>query len=105
MKINFNGQSSIINAWRKKNLPIWFVTLNNQFFIEHDINEDSDGIHGFLCSEQYVIALANWLKAKGYNASYWCIDYHLRPDIKEPYAFGIDIVDDCPCFVELKLRS
>ena len=100
MKFNLNRSTSKTFDSRR-NLPAWFKELCNNFADEHDINQATTGL-SFLYSPQGILELVNWMTNNGYEVSYWETSVKFNPE--QPIAFGLDISNSCPKFVELRLK-
>jgi hypothetical protein len=58
-------------------------------------------INKFTTTLDGVNDFCDWLKESGYKATIWETKTKIGDS---PFAFGINIADDCPLFVELKLK-
>jgi len=101
MKINFNSRTSQTINWQKDE-PAWLIEVQREFCNDHDM-VFSDYLNDFFYSTEGVKAVIAWMQKVGYSACYWELDYKLERD-EVPAAYGIDILDTCPKFTELRLK-
>ena len=100
MRFNFNRSTSkTLEIGQVK--PQWLITLLNEYADDHDINQKTIGL-GFLQTCIGLPELVEWMQDKGYSVSYWETSSKFESNI--PIAFGLDILETCPKFTELRLR-
>lgn len=97
MKINFGLE-------RSSKSFTWLTEIGKQFAEDHDMLW-SARTRVYLKSKPGIKVLIEWLKAQGYQITYW----ELPPLInnlgtEEHIAYGMDIKDNCPKFIEAKLK-
>jgi hypothetical protein len=104
MRINLSSYSS--------GQPKAIGVLVRQFAEAHSI-KNIGLTKDYVATPSGARAFHRWLKSEGFLCEYWCLEplVVVDPDNYNPprktikyLAFGITIQDDCPRFVELKLR-
>jgi hypothetical protein len=88
----------------------WLIELMRAFAEAYEIKNGLK-LKAYIATPSGSRAFAAWLKSQGFRAEYWCLEpyvyienYEPRRKLTEYLAFGIMIDDDCPRFIELKLR-
>lgn len=102
MKINFNRPHSISLAYDSEHNFRWLNVYIKSFLEHHDLKHDGAS-DAFLKSPKGVMMLCKWISSHGLDVQYWEIDHRVREDMP-PIAYGLDFKDDCPKFIESKLR-
>lgn len=102
MKINFNRPHSISLDYDSGVNFRWLNEYIKGFFEHHDLKHDGAS-DAFLKGPRGVRVLADWIAAQGLQVSYWELDYRTGED-QPPLAYGLDFQDNCPKFIEAKLR-
>lgn len=106
MRINFSPDRA------SKSRP-WLIELIKRFAEAYDISTRSGTkVKSYLATPTGARTFATWMKSQGFQVEYWCLEpwirientYNTQRKITEYLAFGIIVDDDCPRFVELKLR-
>jgi hypothetical protein len=102
MKLNFNRAHSISLAYDSEVNVRWLNAYIKGFLEHHDLKHDgaSDAL---LMSPKGIKMLAEWIAASGVQVSYWEVDHRVKED-GPPIAFGLEFREDCPLFIEAKLR-
>lgn len=99
MKLNFS------NYRAGKDSNQWLNELAKEFLNEHDIVSNTK-IRTWLRSRKGSKCFIDWLESRGWQVSYWELLPMVDEDGKKTYiAYGINIKDDCPKFVEYVLRN
>lgn len=102
MKINLSSYGS------SKKRP-WLTALQKKFASDHELTQ-GHVLTNYLATPGGAKEFANWVKASGYDAKFWCLepsityDHYGRKNITH-IGFGIDINERCPLFVELRLKT
>ena len=106
MRINFNRTTSELLFWNKPqpNVPGWLLLLRKQFLADYDIFMSGTNVYEFENSEQYAQLFCEWMCSIGYNVKFWSINFKVD-DRKPTFAYGIEIDEACPKFIELKMKS
>jgi hypothetical protein len=102
MKLNFNRPHSILLAYDSEANVRWLNWYIQGFLEHHDLKHDGAS-NAFLMSPKGIRMLAEWIASQGLQVSYWEIDHRVKDD-GLPLAYGLDFRDDCPHFIEAKLR-
>lgn len=102
MKINFNRPHS--ESLQSGEVRFgWLDAHLREFLRCHDLTIDTKTTD-FIYSPVGIKIVGEWLAATtGMKVSYWEIDYRIREGAP-PIAYGLDFCDDCPKFIEAKLR-
>ncbi len=103
MRINFNGEVSLINSWNG-NSPDWLDHLREEFCRSYDMDPRKSTVIGYLESIDAAQAMVDWLQHQGYKVSYYEIIYKLGLDDIRRISYGLDFDDACPRFIELRLK-
>lgn len=103
MRINFNLDTSRINN-QEFNPPDWFRNQIDAFLEEWDLNPESGDVSNwFVDRKKGLPEFVKWLRANDWAANYYEMDHKYYGEI--PLSFGIEFKEDCPRFVEAKLKT
>lgn len=102
MRINFNCGTG--RHLKEHDKPDWLKRLVVQYLEEYDINASNDQAQRFMYQPAGVRMFAEWLAETGFQAKYWEIDWRYDEGY-HPIGFGIWFDEQCPRFVEAKLKS
>jgi hypothetical protein len=103
MRINFNGEISLIYPW-EEDAPDWLDHLQDEFCRAYDMDPDKSTVIGYLGSPDAAQDMAAWLKGQEYRVSYYELAYKQRHDDIRTVSYGLEFDDACPRFIELKLK-
>lgn len=104
MRFNLNRKTSLLFGYTQAKE----VTEQARFYTEaclafcreHDIDYHAES-HTFLNSPSGAETMSAWLGSKGWRVTAWIFNR----EIEEPLAWGLNFDDDCPRFVEAKLKG
>ncbi len=102
MRINFNRAHSVSLAYDSETDFKWLNAFIKGFLEHYDLKHDGAS-NAFLLSTNGIRMMGDWIATNGVQVSYWEIDHRVKED-GPPIAYGLDFQDDCPAFIEAKLR-
>lgn len=101
MRMNFNWESSTVSNHPD---PPWLQELMRRFAEHYDMDISRNAVFRLMWSPAGIKKFAEWIEKEGWKVSYWELDLPTNQDDPSPVAFGLDIADDCPKFMEAKLK-
>jgi hypothetical protein len=103
-RINFDTSTSSMLHWKKgTGMPSWLENLINEFKQAYNLLIEDEYKHYFT-NEQGIKYLVTWLKEEGYDVEYWEFPFTVGENISI-FGYGIKFKNDCPKFIEAKLRT
>ena len=86
----------------KDSVP-WLRAIAIEFCDEHEL-EFNVKARLWLRSRQGCEYFVKWLQARNWQASYWELPPLIDNNEEVYIGFGIEVKDDCPTFIEYKLK-
>lgn len=98
-----------LSQFRAAKPPSWLDLLMRDFAAEYEIRY-GEKVKSYCATPTGAKTFVSYLKQAGFKAEYWCLEplvtkeaYNSSKTI-EYLAFGVIFNEDCPHFIELKLK-
>lgn len=102
MRVNFNPGTSKLTGGDMDDDPEWLQYLRGQFMESWDLDIEDDSVVDWFYSIEGTKAFLKWLRANDFAAKWWEIQVSTG---NAKLAWGIEFRDECPQFVEAKLKT
>lgn len=105
MRINMNWRTSLLTRGSHEETPKWYQKLITEFLKEWDMTWENcwgEKVLDWAHRPLGVRMFSEWLQDQGYDAQYWEMT-HPRFKTRDPMAYGVEINNNCPKFIQLKL--